>query len=516
MFFKKNLSHIVLALTIIFAFFLRIYNLSNIPSGLFADEASIGYNAYSILTKGVDEYESPHPLFFRAFGEFKGPVEIYSTVPFVYIFGLNEFSTRFPSVIFGTLTIVFIYLLTKEFFLKYKYGEIIALIATIFLTISPWHIHFSRTSMEGLMPYILFTVIGVYSFLKSQKRIEMLYLSIIFFALAIYCYFPARIFIPLFGLGIIIIYHRFFWHYKKESILGLFLSILLLAPLLAHLISPFGFSRWQQISIFSNPPNNETIYQHIINNYASHFSLDFLFLKGDIDMSGQFITRHSVRGIGELYLYQLPLIILGFIFLIKKRSWNPLTILFLWLIIYPTGSMFTVDRNAQATRSIIGVIPFQILSAVGFYYFFALISKFKKFLNIILIFCCLTVVFIYFINYLNLYFVKYPLYSSDFWGWQYGARDTVKYFAANEQKYDRLIIAPEFNSPEIFFKFYAPKSCLKCSVGLPDTSYNPLLKQLFAITPSYLQSHQDLKFNTLKTIYYPNQSIAFKIGEVVQ
>jgi 4-amino-4-deoxy-L-arabinose transferase-like glycosyltransferase len=516
MFFKRNMPRILLFLIIILALFLRTYHLSDIPSGFFADEASIGYNAYSILTKGVDEYGTPYPLFFQAFGEFKSPIEIYSTVPFILTLGLNEFSIRFPSVIFGTLTVILIYFLTKELVFKCKSRKIIALIAALFLAISPWHIHFSRAPMEGFMPYILFAIMGTYFFLKSQTRIMMLYPSIVFFVLATYCYFPARIFIPLFGLGILIFYHRFFWHYKKEAILSLILTMLLLAPLLAHSISPVGFSRWQQVSIFYNPSNGQTIFQHIFNNYTSHFSLEFLFTKGDSQMPGQFITRHSVQGIGELYQFQLPFIIFGFIFLIKRKIWKTLMILSLWLILYPTGSMFTVDQNAQATRSISGVVPFQILSAIGLFYLFSLLSKLKNILNFVLKFCFLIVIFIYFISYLNLYFVQYALYSSNFWGWQYGARDIVKYFVTNEQKYDQMIMAPEFNSPEIFFKFYAPNDCHKCVIGAPSTNSHTSLRQLFAVTPNYLQNNPHLRFNVLKTIYYPNRSIAFEIGEVVQ
>lgn len=233
----------MLVAIIFIAFAVRAYRLVDIPSGFFADEASIGYNAYTILTRGMDEYGTPHPLFFRAFGEFKSPVEIYSTIPFIAIFGLNEFSVRFPSVIFGTATIIAIYFLTKELFLKHENKKIIALIATLFLAISPWHIHFSKAPFEGFMPYILFTIIGLYFFLKSQSNIRLLPLSIFSFALAIYCYFPARIFIPLFGLGIFCVYCNFFWQHKKETVLNFILALLLLIPLINHSISPSGLSR---------------------------------------------------------------------------------------------------------------------------------------------------------------------------------------------------------------------------------------------------------------------------------
>src|SRR3989338_3538011 len=87
----------------------RFYKIGDIPPSVYWDEASIGYNAYSISRDGKDEWGDFLPLHFRAFGEFKLPVYIYSVVPFVKMFGLNEFSVRAPSVLFslGVLILTF-------------------------------------------------------------------------------------------------------------------------------------------------------------------------------------------------------------------------------------------------------------------------------------------------------------------------------------------------------------------------------------------------------------------------
>lgn len=512
---KINLYTIGIVIILVFSFIIRTYNLSSNPPGFFADEASIGYNAYTILTKGTDEYGINYPLFFRAFGEYKSPLQIYATIPFVALFGLNEFSVRLTSVFFGTLGIFAIYLLTKELFKKYKHNAWIALFSALFLAISPWHIHFSRIAFES-MPFVFFATLGLYFFLRSQRNVRILTLCVITFVLAIYSYFPARIFIPLFGLGIIIVYNRFFLKHKKQIFLNFILLLFLITPLILFTLSPSGFARWNQVNIISQPPKNETVSQHIFTNYISHFSLDFLFFKGDIDMPGQFITRHSVRGMGELYLLQLPLVILGFLYLFSKREKKLIALLILWLILYPTGSMFTIDKSAQATRSIIGVVPFQILSAVGLWFIFTMVSKVNKILNYSLLAVITAIILFSFTNYLNSYFIRYRIYSSDFWGWQYGAREIVQYFKENESKYDELIMAPEFNAPDIFFKFYAPNNCSKCRIGLSDTNYNPSVKQLFAVTPTYLREHPSIRFKRKKTIYQPNGTIAFQIGEIVR
>ena len=108
---KKN---IILFLIFLLAFFLRVYKINSIPGFLNRDEASIGYNAYSILKTAKDEHNKILPLFFESFGDWKMPVYIYLTVPFVWLFGLEIYSVRLLSAIAGTLTFLVVYFLTKE------------------------------------------------------------------------------------------------------------------------------------------------------------------------------------------------------------------------------------------------------------------------------------------------------------------------------------------------------------------------------------------------------------------
>ena len=92
---------------LIFAFVLflflvsRIYKITGIPVSVYWDEASIGYNAYSIATDLKDEWGDKLPLHFRAFGEFKLPVYIYSVAVFVKAIGLNEHAVRLPAVLYS-------------------------------------------------------------------------------------------------------------------------------------------------------------------------------------------------------------------------------------------------------------------------------------------------------------------------------------------------------------------------------------------------------------------------------
>ena len=105
----------VLLAILVIAALLRLWNLNNIPPALTPDEASLGYNAYSILRTGRDEYGKFLPIIFKSFGDYKPGLYVYLTIPFVATLGLNEWSVRLPSAISGILTVYLVYLITKSF-----------------------------------------------------------------------------------------------------------------------------------------------------------------------------------------------------------------------------------------------------------------------------------------------------------------------------------------------------------------------------------------------------------------
>src|SRR5688572_23536428 len=108
----KNKKLILLILIIFLAAFLRLYKLDKIPSALNWDEVDAGYNAYAIANWGRDEWGESFPLVFTSFRDDKHPVHIYSTVPFVKLFGLSDFITRLPSALAGVLSVFLIYKIT--------------------------------------------------------------------------------------------------------------------------------------------------------------------------------------------------------------------------------------------------------------------------------------------------------------------------------------------------------------------------------------------------------------------
>ncbi|MBI4226313.1 glycosyltransferase family 39 protein [Candidatus Roizmanbacteria bacterium] len=502
---KKYATIIFLSLIIILGFLVRVWNIQNNPYGFFTDEASIGYNAYSLLKTGKDEWGVRLPVLFKASGAYSNPVFIYSAIPIIFLFGLNEFSVRFTSVLYGILGIFALFLLTNLLF-----GKKIALFSALFLAISPWHIHMSRIGFE-VISSVFWVLFSFYLLFKSKQNFAHYPLALVSLIITFLSYYPMRIYTPIFYSLFFLVYYKdtFFWLKNKKfwfynfAALGIF--IVLLWP---YLSDGSFFERWKQAKM------GDISIDKIVVGYLNHFSADFLFRKGDIDFFGQSVTRHSIRGTGELYWYQLPFIIIGIftIFKIKKKR-REIFFFFLFLLVYPLGSMFT-STAPQATRSVIGVIPFQVLTGIGVSRF---LDHFKNHYFRALLFAgsvfIISVSFIHFFNLLR----QYPNYSSDYWGWQYGPREVVEYFLKEHNNYDELYLTGYFNAPYIFLKFYDPENkCQNCFI-LDTDRISTKKRQIFALRQGDVDNeikrkYPILNFKKIKTIYLPDGSPEIFIG----
>src|SRR3989344_8654583 len=96
----KKAFVILLGITIL-ASILRLYNLGKTPNALEWDEVALGYDAYSILRTGRDQFGKFMPITFRSLDDYKPPIYEYLAVPFVGMFGLTPFAVRFPSALAG-------------------------------------------------------------------------------------------------------------------------------------------------------------------------------------------------------------------------------------------------------------------------------------------------------------------------------------------------------------------------------------------------------------------------------
>src|SRR5258705_13126314 len=103
---KRFVSSILLVCIVLFSAVLRLYQLGAVPVSPDWDEAALGYNAYSILQTGKDEYGKSFPIILQSFADYKPALYMYLAIPTIALFGLDTFAVRLPSAIFGILTVL--------------------------------------------------------------------------------------------------------------------------------------------------------------------------------------------------------------------------------------------------------------------------------------------------------------------------------------------------------------------------------------------------------------------------
>src|SRR3990172_4334697 len=112
-------TRLLLFLILLLALVLRFWRLDSYPA-LNADEAAIGYNAYSLIQTGLDEHGNAWPIHFQSFNDYKPGLYFYLVLPFVFLMGLSEWAVRIPGAFLGVATVYLIYLLVKELFKNHE------------------------------------------------------------------------------------------------------------------------------------------------------------------------------------------------------------------------------------------------------------------------------------------------------------------------------------------------------------------------------------------------------------
>src|SRR3989338_381654 len=456
----KKYIYIILLFIVAFSFILRFYKVTKDPPSLNWDEASIGYNAYSILKTGKDEWNQAFPIHFKAYGEYKLPVQIYLSIPGIYFFGLNELGIRITPVIYGTLTVLVIFFLGRILF----ESEIAGLASAFLLGISPWHIQLTRASFESSLA-TFWVSLGMWFLIKGFKNQRWFIISMIPFALSVFTYNSARIFTPLFLLTILFIYRKELLKFKKIIFLSMLVFTIFLIPLTPFLLSGERSSRYKLVSITDDPGliprinenrgdsklpkplprllHNKVTYIsfYFARNYLAHFTPQFLFISGTPH------KQHHVQNMGELYWFQAPFLLIGLLglFGLKHKFKN---LLLSWVLLAYLPVAVTGDSIPHALRTLIANPFYQLVSAFGFYKFWVWLKLERKvIINVASILTILIVVisiYYYLYNYYEIYPIKY---SKD---WQYGYKQAVNYIAQHRDEYDLIVFSRTYGEPHMF------------------------------------------------------------------
>lgn len=460
---------------------LRLWQLGSTPPSPDWDEVALGYDAYSIIHTGRDEFAKFMPVVLRSFDDYKPALYTYLAIPTVFVFGLSTFAVRLPSAIFGIISVFAVFCLVKELFKDNKHKDYLALLAAFLLAISPWSLQFSRVGFESNVGDALNLLAALFLIKGLNNRRWFLFISALSAGLSIYVYQSEKVFTPLFIIMLLLIYWRKLIEVPKKYLFAVIVfGLIVVAPMFMYIATNrAALLRVTGTSIFSSQTellqndvqkllqdtanhdkiglildNRRFIFAAtVVSGYIIHFDPNWLFITGDI-------SRHHAPGMGLIYLFELPFIIFG-IYMLLFGDFDKKTklVVFGWLLLAPIPASIT-SGVPHAVRTLNFLPTWQILSAIGIVSAIQLLLNFKPktyklkiavYIIVILYFMFSLFNFVY---YLDQYFVQQNYYNSQ--EWQYGYQQAVDEVKSIGGNYQQILVSDKapMDKSYMFFLFY--------------------------------------------------------------
>jgi 4-amino-4-deoxy-L-arabinose transferase-like glycosyltransferase len=456
-----NKKTFLILLIFIFSFVFRFFDLVNTPEGFDQTEAAFGYNAYSVIKSGGDEYGVKYPLILTSVGDFKLAGYMYWEVPFVAIFGLSEFSVRLSALVASLITLILIYHITHALIHSHR----MALLTVLFTSIAPWHLLLSRMGYDPIIAMTMYlTSVSLFLVWIKTKKIIFLLISMFTLCWAILTYYAVWVIFPFTIFAFFIVVYKKSRNLKKCIIP--FIIILLPVIFTTKIFLITRGERLNQDSTYQahaqpvleemiredqqefNPlltrslHNKVIVYpQFILSNFFHNLNFDFLFLSGD-KIDRRFYTPYT----GVLYLWMSPFIFLGILFLWKKKTMSASIFVLGTIAIVFLGSAFS-EFGSETERTLLAVPLFSFYAGYGLYNGLKEINKISyrllaySFLCIILIFniACFD----------HQYFWHAKVHEP--WGRAYGTKEMISSLSHFKRDYKTIVIP---DSSYIFYYFY--------------------------------------------------------------
>lgn len=370
---SKLLIFFLLSIVIGIAAFFRLWQLDSIPPGLYPDVALNGNEALETLKTGDFKVFYPE-------NNGREGLMMWLIAASFSVFGASVWAIKIVAALAGVFTVLGLYLLVKELFVK-NYSEIssraIALLASFFLAVSFWHTNFSRIGFRAiLLPLV--SVFAFYFLFRGfrGKSLLSLILSGLFFGLGFYTYTSYRMLILLLPLLLVCLP---FLRKDKKSLLGISLWLLVIfavaLPLgLYFLQHPQDFmSRMTGVSVFAQ----ENPIRAFGDSLIKHLGMFNFF--GDPNWRHNFAESPMLpRLLGILFLIGVLFQIKEAFWAIKNKNHQALmapVFLTSWFFVMILPGALTYEGLPHALR-VVGVIPIvYIFVALGGFWVYSLISS---------------------------------------------------------------------------------------------------------------------------------------------
>lgn len=224
----KKYEYILLGVLFLYGFVLRIYNLGF--QSLWIDE-SFSINASLAILKHF------YPLLDSGFVYSGYLLHTYLLSGMFFLFGVSEFAARLPSVVFGSLFIVLVYL-----FVRYLFNARVALLSSILVAFSTLEIAWSRQARSYIMlQFFFFLSLFLFLYFVRSKELKYFYYSLLAAFVSFFVH-PFALFLFVVYFVYIVVNFRFFSEiFSKKLLLVSVVCILVVGFLFALQFRLFSF-----------------------------------------------------------------------------------------------------------------------------------------------------------------------------------------------------------------------------------------------------------------------------------
>jgi 4-amino-4-deoxy-L-arabinose transferase-like glycosyltransferase len=445
---KNKTSFFFVTIFLFIGVFFRVFFISEIPSGLNQDEASIGYEAFSIMTTGQDRAGNSYPIHLKSWGSGQNALYAYFSIPFIHFFGLNSLSIRLVNCIFSCISLLIFYLL-----FKLTTDKKTATIALVLIAICPWSIMAGRWALKSNIFPILF-LLAVYFLIKGFKvSSQNYYFSFSLFALSLYSYGTSYLIVPLFFIFIIPYLIKNKLISPSRVMLNLFVFITIAAPIVIFvLINHLDLNEFRigEITIPKLESNRTTVVFNLFSdNPIISLIKNFVRLIYIIILQTDNTTYNSIPSSGTIYHLSLPFFLIGIFNVVIRKPFanNPSHfIFFAWFI---CSLILGISSHVNINRINIIFFPILYFTVFGIVEFRNFLKpKLKKYFYPTLI----TIYFMLFFSFVcNYFFVFNKEVKNNF---AFGLEEALDYAEKKISKKPLYISSRTVNMPYIYISFY--------------------------------------------------------------
>lgn len=165
---RVTLEHVAYLSIVLIAFALRIWDDGS--RAMHGDEAEHAWFAWNLFS-GIGYAYDP---------VYHGPFQFPATALLYFLFGVSDLTGRLLAVLFGSA------LVALPYFLRREMGRVEALLASVFIALSPAFLYVSRLERDDIFTsfFAITTVIGIFGYVRS-RRVRYVYLAVASLALSL-------------------------------------------------------------------------------------------------------------------------------------------------------------------------------------------------------------------------------------------------------------------------------------------------------------------------------------------